>query len=771
MTPTQATPSPAEVAFDWQHARKLPRQRATIGADADIFAGKSYWEQCEVERVKVARLTVMPRGARALPASFAVVAEPHWKPVKEAKAAIKLEWQQSREARFDLFFDLPEGVRCLGLGERYSGLDLRGAVHTLCTTDDTHHTESIDSTYKAFPFVILQDGNTCSAIFIDTSAPTRFDLDSELSEIGNIEIYSRRPFQVYVLGPASLANIISAYTHLTGRSQLPPRWALGHQQCRWSYPDEKTVRDVARKLRANKIPTDTIVLDIDYMDEYRVFTTSKQRFPNFARLIRDLADADFRTVTIVDPGVKQDAAFPIYSQGKKEAYFCTKSSGETFVEKVWPGLTVFPDFLQDRVRKWWGANLQFYTDRGVAGIWNDMNEPAFFGIKHMLEVDIDELPPDREHPLMHSSPEGRIGHLEVRNLYGSLMCRATYEGLQKHRPNQRQFILTRSASPGIQRYAAVWLGDNTSWYEHLRKSIPMLLNMGLSGVPFCGVDVGGFGADCLPELLIRWYETGIFYPFFRNHCWITGRAQEPYAYSDDVMDKVRRLIETRYRLLPYIAGLFWEHWRTGAPLMRPLSWHYGDDPIACEIDNQFMLGSDILVAPILERGQRRRAVYLPKGRWYRFEFGRDAASKGSGKASSKPSKGKKSSKSGSTSEPLFGSEPLTGGKVHILEMPLGAVPAFVREGAIIPMTDVMQSTNEYSRSPITFHVFGATAKGKFIDDDGASTDHLRGAYNEWMLAFANGKFRVEPMHSGYKSSARTVRYDHNGSTAQVKLPL
>ncbi len=704
----------------WTEARNkelLKRQRRVAGEN--IFAGRAIYDQRAIADLPVVRLSVAPEG-EVVPQSFAVLEECQWNALPSKKLPMNITWQQSLPGTWDFSFPLSADARCMALGERFSGLDVRGAVHTLCTTDETKHTEFADSLYKAIPFLIVTEGSESYGIFLDSAAVQRWDLDAELDGTARIELFSRRGWQLYVIGPGKLSDVVNAYTQLTGRHSMPPMWSLGHQQCRWSYPDQKTVMDIAGEFRKRKIPCDTIVLDIDYMDEYRVFTASKERFPEFDTLAQKLDAQDFKIVTIVDPGVKRDPKYPLYKEAVAENLACKTPDGEDFTEEVWPGVCVFPDFEKSATRSWWGRWHEFYVKRGIAGIWNDMNEPAFFGLKRVLPEVLTEMPAYEDQPFTQETPEGTVGHLEVRNHYGMLMCRATHEGLNQLRPNTRAFVLTRSGYAGTQKYAAVWLGDNNSWWSHLRMSIPMIMNMGLSGIPFAGVDVGGFTGDCSAELLVRWYETGIFYPFFRNHCRMGDRPQEPWAYGEKVEKLIKRLIETRYRLLPYIYTLFWEHGQTGAPLMRPLSWHYPEDELAWECDDQFLMGRDILVAPIVEREKTRRTAYFPKGRWY----------------------------------PLEGGEPLEGGRVHLIKVPLGTVAAYVREGAILPLADVMQSTRNYATAPVTLTVYGAEARGTLIEDDGRSLEYGQGTYNELMFEYKNGALTSRYLHEGFAAPPR-----------------
>ncbi|HEY9792545.1 MAG TPA: TIM-barrel domain-containing protein [Candidatus Obscuribacterales bacterium] len=709
--------------------RYMPRERGK-----NIFEGEVQCHHAKIGMVQAVRLSVAP-GSQPVPQSLAIATVFDWHKSASLELPLGITWQQTSVGCWDFHFALTPAARCFGLGERFSGLNVRGRKHTLCTTDETKHTEFADAMYKAIPFMLLSQADGCYGLFLDSPAPQRWDLASTLNDQASIQLLSRRGWQLYVMGPGSLPEIVSAYTELTGRHSLPPLWALGHQQCRWSYADEATVLNIASEFRTRKIPCDTIVLDIDYMDEYRVFTSSKERFPGFDTLAQRVAEQGFKLITIVDPGVKRDTKYQVYKQAIEENLVCKGVEGEPFVETVWPGECVFPDFERPDARKWWAELHEFYVKRGIAGIWNDMNEPSFLNTKGTLAEPLDEMPPADEQMFVQRSPEGTVGHLEVRNRYGSLMCRSTYEGLHELRPNERSFVLTRAAYAGVQRYSAVWLGDNFSWWHHLRMSIPMLLNIGLSGIAFAGVDIGGFAGDATPELLVRWYETGIFYPFFRNHCSKGERAQEPWAFGEQAEQHIRRLIEMRYRLLPYIRNLFWEHQLTGAPLMRPLAWHYGHDPVAWEIDDQFMFGEDLLVAPIVECGKEKRTAYFPEGKWY----------------------------------PLSGGPAVEGGATKVISVPLGSVPAYVREGAIIPLVDLVQSTRDFGQAGITFNVFGDDARGHFYDDDGISLSYKNGGFDKWDLAFTNGELKTSIATSGYKGHHRDYFVDWAGKRYAVTM--
>lgn len=758
---------------NWTDARKAPEfRRRWSEREENVFRGGSVKHVAQIEGVEVVRLSVWPEGTKSAPQSFAVInvesfdsnqgddekgargQEPDeqdaddqwysnpfrlefidWKQDDSKVLPFNLDWQQSKESRWDFFFDLPFEATCHGLGERLSALNLRGAVHTLFNTDDDLHIASMASMYQSIPMLVINQKDQCWALFLDSPARQKWFLDEELECLAGIQLLSRRGFQLYSFGPCSLPDLLAAYTTLTGRGKLPPLWSLGHQQSRWSYPDKRTVMDVAEQYRKRSIPCDTMVLDIDYMEDYRVFTSSQERFPEFKEMIAELGKNNFRVVTIVDPGVKKDPKYFVFNDGKKHGYFCKRQDGKLFLGKVWPGPSAFPDFLREDVRLWWAAQHGFYTENGVSGIWNDMNEPALFGQQVPLPVEATELPDIDNQLFVHSLPEGNVGHFEVRNVYGHCMNWATYDGLMALNPDKRPFVLTRAGYAGIQRFAAVWLGDNYSWWDHLRLSIPMLLNMGISGVPFCGVDIGGFKNHSSPELLVRWYAVGMFYPFFRNHCDKLGYSQEPWAFGPAVEDQCRRLIEWRYRLLPYIQTLFYENLRTGAPLMRPLFWDYPEDPHCRNVSDEFLFGHDILVAPILDRGCKTRTVYLPKGLWHPFE----------------------------------GGEPLEGGRLYHVTFELGDVPAFVRDGAIIPCCDIVQSTIDFDYSPVTFMCYGAKSAGFYFEDDGESLEYERGSFNEWLLQMDNGKSTVTPVHVGFSAPDRKFQFAYDGRLIPVEL--
>jgi alpha-glucosidase len=686
--------------------------------------------------VRVLRTTVSTREDGRSPISFVIDApyagDAEW---RTARTPPDFSFRRLAESRFQVEAALPRAVRCHGLGERYGALNLRGRSHTLVCTDDHRHVESIDSMYKAIPLLLLVQGSSCTGLFVDSPAPTRWDLDVAGDERLLIDVLTRRGFDFYVMGPATPAAVLNAYISLTGRPPQPPLWSLGHQQSRYSYETADEVRSIARELRQRRLPCDAIVLDIHYMDDGRPFTIDRQRFPNFAALAIELRELGLKLVPIVNPALKHDPEDATFRDGETRGVFCRRPDGSCKVGELRPGPCALPDFLLPEARRWWGQLHRFLTDLGVGGIWNDMNEPALFDFTRPLAAGAVELPADDEQRFLQIAPEHAVGHLEVRNLYGTQMCRATWEGLRQLRPEERPFVLTRAGGAGMQRYGATWLGDNHSWFEHLAASIPMLLNLALSGVSFAGVDVGGFQGDATGELLARWYQLGVFYPFFRNHCSYGDRNQEPWQFGPRYEAAIRRMLETRYRLLPYLRTCFYEYARSGTPILRPLWWHHPADTNVADIEDQFFFGTDILVAPILQRAASRRPVYLPAGKWYPFD----------------------------------GGTPLRGGRWHTIEWPIDAVPAFVRSGAILPLAAPTQSTSELERADLFLHFYGSTAAGTLYEDDGVSFGYENGAFNSWQLRWSRGRFAASATHRGYATPSRRLYAVVGGRARRVVL--
>jgi alpha-glucosidase len=578
------------------------------------------------------------------------------------------------------------------LGERTGFLNKKGRTWSNWASDQFVHAPDQDPLYQAHPFVMGLEGDTAFGLYLDETWKTTFDLADSEPDRSNIST-NGPTFDLYLIAGPKPKDVVKKFTKLSGRPDLPPLWALGMHQCRWSYPDDNVVLSVVNQYRKRNIPLDAIWLDIDYMDGYKNFTFHSGRFPKPRKTIEKLKEKRIRTVVIVDAGVKKEDGYDIYESGKAKDVFVKDRSDTELVGEVWPKPAVWPDFIQKHVRDWWAACHCFYTDMGIAGIWNDMNEPSAFNWKGKT------LPLGAKH--------GRYWHAEVHNIYGYQMCCATHQGLKKLNPDKRPFVLTRSGFTGIQKYAFVWTGDNHSFWEQMETSIPMLLNLGLSGVPFCGADIGGFTSNCSGEMLARWTWLGLFYPFMRNHSGKGSRRQEPWAFGPKIEKAVVRAIQMRYQLLPYIYTLAHEAALFGIPLMRPLFFEYPEDSRTAEIYDQFMFGGDLLVAPILRPGQKNRIVYLPKGLWQDFWTG----------------------------------EVYTGGQWMVANVPLDTIALYIRSGASVPTTNYADVTTTANWEEITWNVFLADKiYGSLYEDEGDG--YAAGKMQELNGYFSSGKLDI-----------------------------
>jgi alpha-glucosidase len=490
----------------------------------------------------------------------------------------------------------------MGLGERAAPLNLRGGSYIMWNADPMgQYGPGKDPLYLCIPVYVEMHKNGNYLVFYENGNPGYFTITETASAT------FQEGMLRYFFTPGPIQRALARYTDLTGRAPLPPRWALGYHQSRWGYKNEADIRSVVNGFKKHNLPISAVHLDIDHMEGYRVFTVDKANFPDLGALTADLEAQGIKVVSIVNPGVKEDRSFALYQQGIKEKYFCTEPDGKFYVGVVWPGRTLFPDFTNPKVREWWSNQYQSLLNEGVAGFWHDMNEPTSFAAWG-----------DNRFPLpIHHEMEGQGGdHRNAHNLYGMLMNRSGFEGVQKADPAKRPWILSRSGWAGTQRYAWNWTGDVESTWESLRMVIPMVINMGLSGQPFSGSDIGGYAGNPTAELYTRWLQLAAFMPFFRTHSMKTTNHREPWVFGDPTTTIIRQFLQLRYFLLPYFYTLAWEASQTGSPLVRPIFWPDSPDKRLWTVNNEFLLGDALLVAPILEEGKTSREVLLPEGRWY-----------------------------------------------------------------------------------------------------------------------------------------------------------
>ncbi|PYZ97411.1 alpha-glucosidase [Alteribacter lacisalsi] len=493
-----------------------------------------------------------------------------------------------------------------GFGEKTGFLDKSGEKMTMWNTDVyAPHNPETDALYQSIPFFMTLRNGRAHGLFFDNTGKTHFNMRKDQGTY----FFSGESGQLdyYVLAGPGMKEVLGNYTVLTGNMPLPPKWALGYHQSRYSYETESEVRELVNSFLEKEIPVDAIYLDIHYMDGYRVFTFDEDRFPDPKKLIADLKEKGVRVVPIVDPGVKKDPEYLAYQEGIREGHFCKYIDGAIYHGDVWPGSSAFPDFTSDAVRDWWGNKHTFYTDLGVEGIWNDMNEPAVFNETKTMDIAV-----------MHDNNGNPKTHRELHNIYGLKMGEATYEGMKKNLGGKRTFLLTRAGFAGVQRYGSVWTGDNRSFWEHLQLAIPMCMNLGMSGVPFTGPDVGGFAHDANGQLLARWTQFGTFTPYFRNHSAIGTVRQEPWSFGEEVEANVKKYIDLRYIWMPQLYKLFRDASVTGLPVMRPLVLEYPEDKNTFNLSDQFMVGDNVIIAPITAPDMFHRAVYLPEGKWVNY---------------------------------------------------------------------------------------------------------------------------------------------------------
>lgn len=610
-------------------------------------------------------------------------------------------WSPSRLGghAYRFFMRLHIDDRFYGLGEKALPLDRRRYRVTMWNTDAFGYRAGSDPLYMSIPFVIVLRKGMAYGVFFDNTYRSTLDLGATSEEWWSFEAEGGH-LDFYIVHGPSMKEVVERYTQLTGRMPLPPLWALGHQQSRYSYYPQARVIEVAERYRGEGIPCDVIYLDIHYMDGYRLFTWDRKRFPSPAEMVERLHKMGFKLVTIVDVGIKLDPGYEAFREGVLRDFFVKMPNGDLYVGRVWPGLCAFPDFTRAEVREWWGNLFKALIEKGVDGIWLDMNEPSIFDVPTKT-MDVEAL---------HA--EGP--HAKVHNVYALLEAQATYEGLLKLKPGRRPFIVTRAGFAGIQRYAAKWTGDNVADWEHLWLQIPMLLSLGLSGVPFVGADVGGFFGRPTPELLARWYQVAAFTPFCRNHQCMGSYDHEPWFHSPSVREAIKRVLELRYRLLPYLYSLFYEHYTKGYPVMRPLVFEYQGDEETYQMDDEFLVGPFLLVAPVLKEGARSREVYLPAGEW--FDFWTGCVYKGPARL--------------------------------VVEAPLDRVPLFVRAGAVIPEWPPMNHVGEARLDPLYLHVYAGSGSFALYEDDGETLEYTKGAYALTRISVSPGEERLTIEVSG-----------------------
>ncbi|OAV45545.1 TIM-barrel domain-containing protein [Lewinella sp. 4G2] len=622
------------------------------------------------------------------------------------------------QVRIQLSTDKKE--KFFGLGDKCWDTDLQGTQWMNYCEDAFAFNRGRETNYRAIPFYYGLKEGKAYGLFLDNSYRSHFDFNKAGDNLTTVWADGGDMNYYFIYGP-DLNKVAEDYHGLTGTPELPPLWAFGFHQCRWSYYPEKRVRELAQTFRDKKIPCDAIYLDIDYMDGYRCFTWNKEHFPDPKQLISDLREDNFHTVVMIDPGIRVDPEYHVYKDMAANGYACMRPDGTPMIGPVWPPECVWPDYTNPVVRDWWGTLYrELYNEQGVSGFWNDMNEPAMFKVNNLTF-------PDNIRHDMDGQPSH---HKEAHNIYGLQMTRASYDGLKALQPAKRPFLLGRASYSGGQRYAALWTGDNIASWEHLELANRQCIRMAISGFSNIGTDIGGFVDNPSPELLTRWLQLAVFHPLMRIHSMgnntdgaaeaeadevkkaeeLNRQDQEPWVHGKEHTKRNRRAIEMRYQLLPYLYTAFQHHVHTGRPVLRNLFFYDQEDPMCFKFADQFFYGEDLLVCPVLKEGAKSMQVYLPQGEWYDFWTGQRHAGKQKMKVKVKADR----------------------------------IPIFVRAGAVLPTFDIVQSTAEtQSLNSVELSIFAADAGTSVLYwDAGDGYGHEAGQFAERTYSITKNKNKL-----------------------------
>jgi len=625
--------------------------------------------------------------------------------------------------------DSKDGECFYGLGDKATHMNLKGKRVENWATDQYAFHKDQEPLYKVIPFYIGLHHQKAYGLFFDNTFRTFFDFCHERRNVTSFWAEGGEMNYYFIYGP-KMSDVVTTYTHLTGKPELPPLWTLGYHQCKWSYYPESKVRDIAAKFRELQIPCDALYLDIDYMEGFRCFTWSKDYFPEPKQMVSDLTKLGFKTVVIIDPGIKIDKDYSVYQEALAKEYFCRRADGPYMKGKVWPGECNFPDYTNPEVREWWaGLFKELISEIGVKGVWNDMNEPA------VMEVPGKTFPMD----VRHDYDGNPCSHRKAHNIYGTQMARATYEGVKRFSYPKRPFIITRSAYSGAQRYTSTWTGDNVASWEHLWLANIQMQRLSISGLGFAGSDIGGFAEQPSGELYARWIQLGVFHPFCRTHSSGDHGDQEPWSFGDEVVNITRKFVELRYQLLPYLYTMFWQYVNDGVPLLKPLVYFDQEDIHTHYRTDEFIFGNQILVCPILEPNAIGRRMYLPAGNWYNYW----------------------------TNE-------FTAGKRELwVATTYDEIPVFVKEGAIIPKYPVQQYVGEKAFDELTLEVYYKLGKEKssVYEDAQDGYDYNKGRYCYRTLNFTGKEKELiitQHLEGTFETSYNRLKINIKGLPFKIK---
>lgn len=620
----------------------------------------------------------------------------------------------STENGFEFVYQMDEDDIVYGLGEANRGINKRGYCYISDCADDPEHTEDKRSLYAAHNFIVIA-GKETFGLFFDYPSTLTFDIGYTKMDTLRISC-DTADLNLYVIEGETPYEIVKQFRKMIGRSYIPPKFAFGFGQSRWGYETKEDFREVLQGYRENQIPLDMIYMDIDYMQDFKDFSLNEKEFSDFPAFVQEMKENHIRLIPIIDAGVKIEDGYSVYEEGVAGNYFCQREDGSNFVGAVWPGPVHYPDFLKEEARKWFGDQYRFLTEQGIEGFWNDMNEPSIFYseesmketktlLKELAEDDSKDLPvwvlmgklgslanSHEDYKRFYHDIDGeKVCHENVHNLYGYYMTRAAGEAFERIDPNKRFLMFSRSSYIGMHRYGGIWTGDNKSWWSHLLLNLKMLPSLNMCGFLYTGADLGGFGADTTEDLLMRWLALGVFTPLMRNHAAKGTRKQECYQFEH--IKDFRSLIEVRYRLIPYLYSEYMKAALKDDLYFKPLAFVYPNDAQAVRIEDQMMLGNEIMIAPVYTQNAKGRVVYLPEEmKFVKFRANGVITEKTLGKG------------------------------YHFVEVALNEVPLFIRKGKCIPVAAPAETVDELNEDTIELIGYEG-ASYELYTDDGVGKDY------------------------------------------------
>lgn len=617
------------------------------------------------------------------------------------------------DSSFSYTYKLAAKDRVYGLGENVRGINKRGFEYISNCTDQPKHHEDAKSLYGAHNFLIV-DGETRFGLFFDYPSTMTFDVAYRTKD--NLVITcDRSDLYLYVITGDNDLDIVKQFRKIIGRSYIAPKFAFGFGQSRWGYRTKEDFRKVVNEHRSKHIPLDMVYMDIDYMEDFKDFTLNPDEFADFPDFVEEMREQNIHLVPIIDAGVKIEKGYDVYEEGIEKGYFCKRADGSEFVAAVWPGETHFPDFLNPDARRWFGDKYKILLDMGIDGFWNDMNEPAIFYTPEGLErakkliKDFSDNPddtpafdvlwsleelannPEDYKSFYHNVNGKKICHADVHNLFGYNMTRAAGEAFERIKPDERVLMFSRSSYVGMHRYGGIWMGDNLSWWSHLLMNLKMLPSLNMIGILYTGADIGGFGSDTSRDLVLRWLALGVFTPLMRNHSAKGTREQEFYQFED--ASDFESVISVRYRLIPYIYSEYMKAALDDEMMFKPLAFVYPDDDIAVQIEDQMMLGNEVMITPVYTQNAQGRFVYLPEDMMF-VKFMGDGS---------------------------IYTEKMEKGS-HYISVTLNEVPLFIRENKCIPLATKAESTADIDEDNLTLIGYDG-AEYRLYNDDGIHKDY------------------------------------------------